>query len=118
MRIPLLVLCAVIPLAAQTLENAEALWKQRRYNEANDAFRALVKANPKDPDYKTRWGRLLLERFNLRIFQRDALLLLVLQIMTFFAQVLVHLLRLLVRHELVHVGADRLKLGLFQDRFA
>ena len=34
------------------------------YDDANDAFRALVKAHPKNPDYRVRWGRLFLERFN------------------------------------------------------
>jgi tetratricopeptide (TPR) repeat protein len=56
-----LFICAA---AAQTLERAEALWKEKRYQEANDAFSALVKAQPKSPDARVRWGRLLLERFN------------------------------------------------------
>ena len=34
------------------------------YQEANDQFRALVKQNPKNADYRVRWGRLFLERFN------------------------------------------------------
>ena len=49
---------------AQTLDRAEALWKSRDYQAANSAFRALVKLNPKNPDYRVRWGRLFLERFN------------------------------------------------------
>lgn len=49
---------------AQTLERAEALWKSHDYQGANGAFRALVKLNPKNPDYRVRWGRLFLERFN------------------------------------------------------
>jgi tetratricopeptide (TPR) repeat protein len=49
---------------AQTLERAEALWKSQDYQGANNAFRALVKANPKNADYRVRWGRLFLERFN------------------------------------------------------
>ena len=48
-------------LSAQTLEQAEAFWKARRFQEANDAFRALVAQNPKNPDYKVRWGRLYLD---------------------------------------------------------
>ncbi|PWU02106.1 MAG: hypothetical protein C5B51_21485 [Terriglobia bacterium] len=48
-------------LPAQTLEQAEALWKARRYQEANDAFRALVARVPKNADYKVRWGRMYLE---------------------------------------------------------
>lgn len=64
MRGLLLLLCAAVSLAAQTIEQAETLWKQQRYDDANNAFRALEKAYPKNPDYKVRWGRLLLERFN------------------------------------------------------
>lgn len=60
----LLVLLCCWPLSAQTIERAEALWKQARYQEANDAFRAAVEAHPKNPDYRVRWGRFLLARFN------------------------------------------------------
>jgi tetratricopeptide (TPR) repeat protein len=49
-------------LQAQSLDRAEALWKQRRYQDANAEFRALVAAAPKNPDYRVRWGRLFLER--------------------------------------------------------
>ena len=49
---------------AQTLERAETLWKQQQYEAANSEFRALVAAHPKNPDYRVRWGRLFLERFN------------------------------------------------------
>src|SRR5690242_12822563 len=49
--------------SAQSIDRAEALWKQHRYKEANDAFRAVVAANEKNPDYRVRWGRLYLERF-------------------------------------------------------
>src|ERR1700682_448300 len=48
-------------LPAQTLEQAESLWKARRFQEANDAFRALVAKSPKNPDYKVRWGRMYLD---------------------------------------------------------
>lgn len=51
-------------LGAQTLQQAEALWRQRRFREANDAFRALVSANPNNTAYKLRWGEFFLERFN------------------------------------------------------
>lgn len=50
-------------LCGQTPERAEALWKARRHREANDAFKALVNANPKNADYKVRWGRFFLARF-------------------------------------------------------
>ena len=49
---------------AQSLQRAESLWKAHNYQEANNAFKALVAANPKNPDYRVRWGRLFLERFN------------------------------------------------------
>jgi cellulose synthase operon protein C len=51
-------------LAAQTLEQAEASWKAHRYEDANNQFRALNARDPKNPEYKVRWGRLLLERNN------------------------------------------------------
>jgi tetratricopeptide (TPR) repeat protein len=51
-------------LSAQTLGQAESLWKAHRYSDANDTFRALVAAHPRNAGYRVRWGRLLLERFN------------------------------------------------------
>ncbi len=60
----LAVLWLTAAASAQTIEHAEALWREHRYTEANDSFRALVAAHPKNPDYRVRWGRLLLERFN------------------------------------------------------
>jgi len=49
-------------LSAQTLQQAEALWKARDYQGANTAFRALVAAHPDNPDIKVRWGYLFLDR--------------------------------------------------------
>ena len=49
---------------APSLEQAESLWKQQQYDAANAEFRLLVKTYPKNPDYRVRWGRLFLERFN------------------------------------------------------
>jgi cellulose synthase operon protein C len=43
---------------------AEGLWGIERYQEANDQFRDLVKQTPKNAEYRVRWGRLFLERFN------------------------------------------------------
>jgi len=43
---------------------AEGLWGVERYQEANDQFRDLVKQNPKNADYRVRWGHLFFERFN------------------------------------------------------
>jgi tetratricopeptide (TPR) repeat protein len=55
---------SLLSLQAQTLERAETFWKQQQYEAANAEFRALVAAQPKNPDYRVRWGRLFLERFN------------------------------------------------------
>ena len=43
---------------------AEGLWGLERYEEAGAAFRAAVAQEPKNPGLRVRWGRLLLERFN------------------------------------------------------
>lgn len=51
-------------LPAQTLKDAEALRKAHRYDDANNMFRALEVREPKNPEVKVRWGRLLLERNN------------------------------------------------------
>ena len=50
-------------LPAQTLQQAEALWKARKYQDANNEFRALVAKNPKNADYRVRWGRMYLEHW-------------------------------------------------------
>jgi cellulose synthase operon protein C len=84
----------VLPLAAQTLDEcrglrhhgklaeaqtcftrlsassnpylrAEGLWGIENYQAANDQFRDLIKQNPKNADYRVRWGHLFMERFNL-----------------------------------------------------
>jgi tetratricopeptide (TPR) repeat protein len=49
-------------LSAQTLQQAEQLWKSRDYQGANTAFRQLVAAHPDDPELKVRWGYLFLDR--------------------------------------------------------
>ena len=43
---------------------AEALWGLEQYKDANDQFREALKQHPKSVDYRVRWGRLFLERFN------------------------------------------------------
>ncbi len=43
---------------------AEGLWGLGRHHEANDQFRAAVGAQPKNADYRVRWGRLFLEQSN------------------------------------------------------
>ena len=59
-----LALSIATTLPAQTLEQAEGLWKAHRYEDANVAFRALEARDPNNAEYKVRWGRLLLERNN------------------------------------------------------
>jgi tetratricopeptide (TPR) repeat protein len=54
-------LSLAIVSSAQTLQQAETLWKQRRYQDANEVFRVLIANNPKNPDYKVRWGRMYLD---------------------------------------------------------
>src|SRR5579862_7936827 len=49
---------------AQTLQDAESAWKAHRYADANTAFRVITGQHPDNAEYKVRWGRLLLERFN------------------------------------------------------
>ena len=48
-------------LSAQTLAQAEALWKARRFKEANEVFKQLEIKEPKNPDYKVRWGRMMMD---------------------------------------------------------
>ena len=55
-------LAVVFAVSAQTLEQAEALWKAHRYVDANEVFKQLVANNPKNAEYKVRWGRLFLDR--------------------------------------------------------
>jgi cellulose synthase operon protein C len=43
---------------------AEGLWGIERYEDANNQFRDLLKEFPKNAEYRVRWGRLFLERFN------------------------------------------------------
>ncbi|MCS7042216.1 MAG: tetratricopeptide repeat protein [Bryobacteraceae bacterium] len=63
-RLLLLLACALPALAQSAADLAELYWKQRRWEDANAAFRAAVKADPKNPMLRVRWGLLLLERFN------------------------------------------------------
>jgi tetratricopeptide (TPR) repeat protein len=51
----------VLTLPAQTLDQAEALWKARRFREANEIFKQLEAKEPRNPDYKVRWGRMMLD---------------------------------------------------------
>ena len=54
-------LIAAIVLPAQTLDQAEKLWKARRYQDANEVFRQLVALHPENPDFRVRWGRMFLD---------------------------------------------------------
>jgi tetratricopeptide (TPR) repeat protein len=54
-------LLLALTLPAQTLSQAEALWKARRFKEANDVFKQLETKEPKNPDYKVRWGRMMID---------------------------------------------------------
>jgi predicted Zn-dependent protease len=53
----LLAICA----AAQTIQQAQALWKAHRWADANEVFKALHSRNPKDPDLKVMWGRFFMD---------------------------------------------------------
>src|SRR5262249_50106738 len=61
-RLGLAGLLFVFGASAQTLEQAESLWKQRRYFDANEVFKALEKKSPQDAMIKARYGHLMLER--------------------------------------------------------
>jgi len=54
-------LMGVVALSAQTLDQAEKLWQARRFKEANEIFLALVAKEPKNPDYKARFGRMAMD---------------------------------------------------------
>lgn len=73
MRLWGLALILASAMGAQSLDRAESLWRAGDYQGANDAFRALVAAYPANADYRVRWGRLFLERFQpadaARLFQ-------------------------------------------------
>jgi len=62
-RLVLATVALVSLLPAQTLQQAEAFWKARRYQDANNEFRALIAKNPNNPDYRVRWGRMYLEHW-------------------------------------------------------
>jgi tetratricopeptide (TPR) repeat protein len=68
MRLLLAILCAATALPAQTpaptLAQAESLWKQHRYEESKAAFESLIARYPRNAEYRVRFGRLFLERFN------------------------------------------------------
>jgi tetratricopeptide (TPR) repeat protein len=56
--------CSVAPARAQSLQRAEALWKAQDFKGSMAEFEALIKANPKNADYRVRFGNLFYERYN------------------------------------------------------
>jgi tetratricopeptide (TPR) repeat protein len=61
LRLGAVLFLGVLAVPAQTLQQAEAYWKARKFGEANDTFRALVAQYPTNPDYRVRWGRMFLD---------------------------------------------------------
>lgn len=61
LRLSAALLLIALAVPAQTLQQAEALWKARNFGAANIAFRDLVAANPTKADYRVRWGRMFLD---------------------------------------------------------
>jgi tetratricopeptide (TPR) repeat protein len=57
----LLTSASLVP--AQTLQQAEALWKTRKYDDANEVFKVLVAKEPKNALYRVRWGEMYLEHW-------------------------------------------------------
>ena len=47
-----------------TYLRAEGFWGIHNYPEANNQFKVAIAENPKNAEYRVRWGRLFLERFN------------------------------------------------------
>jgi len=62
-RLPYLFLFAG-SLCGQTLQQAEALWRNHDYLGANSVFQGLIKAHPDNAQYRVRWGQLFFERYN------------------------------------------------------
>jgi tetratricopeptide (TPR) repeat protein len=68
-RLAAVLFLAVFTLPAQTLQQAETLWKQRKFGVesnngnpgANEVFRDLVAKYPDNPEYRVRWGRMFLD---------------------------------------------------------
>ena len=61
LRLGAVLFVAALALAAQTLQQAEALWKQRNFAEANNIFLDLLTKYPDNPDYLVRFGRMLMD---------------------------------------------------------
>jgi tetratricopeptide (TPR) repeat protein len=55
---------ALLQSASSLATQAEAAWGLRDPKRANELFQAAVKADPKDPDLRVRWGYLFLQTHN------------------------------------------------------
>jgi tetratricopeptide (TPR) repeat protein len=68
-RLGAVLFLVVLAVPAQTLQEAEGLWKQRKFGTesnngnpgANEVFRDLVAKYPDNPLYRVRWGRMFLD---------------------------------------------------------
>ncbi len=60
-RLGLLALVIHLAVSAQTLQQAEALWRARDFVSANNAFRDLVAQHPDRLEYKVLWGRMFMD---------------------------------------------------------
>ncbi len=60
----LLFLIACASVSAQTLADAERLWHAQDYQAAVKVFDALLAANPKNAEYRVRYGQFFFERFD------------------------------------------------------
>jgi tetratricopeptide (TPR) repeat protein len=52
-----------VSLSAQTIQQAEALWRAHDYVGATSAFDAALAANPKNAGYRVRFGQFFFERY-------------------------------------------------------
>ncbi len=59
-----LLFLVALSASAQTIERAEALWHAHDYEGAKPIFEALLKANPKNAEYRALYGEMFYERFN------------------------------------------------------
>ncbi len=55
-------LCVVSAQTRDPYTLAEQAWKRGEYKAANEFFKSAIAMNPKNADYRVRWGRLFLER--------------------------------------------------------
>src|SRR6202042_336808 len=60
-RLGAVLFLGVLAVSAQTLQQAQTLWKQRDFGGANEVFLALVARYPNNPDYLVQFGRMLMD---------------------------------------------------------